>query len=131
MMLVSACEISRRSKRAGIGSSAISTVDIDLGMADPHQEHGLAHRIGDILGLHDRLRHAREAREFVHHAADIVNLTHDGVGALLEDRAVLDDDLAVFAAQALGRKLDRGQRILDLVRDAARDVGPGRGALRR
>ena len=40
-------------------------------------------------------------------------------------------DLAVFAAQAFRRKLDRRQRIFDLVRDAARDVGPGGGALRR
>ena len=30
------------------------------------------------------------------------------------------------AADALGRKLDRRQRVLDLVGDAARDVGPGR-----
>ena len=37
--------------------------------------------------------------------------------------------LAVAALQPLGRKLDRGQRILDLVGDAARHVGPGRGAL--
>ena len=33
--------------------------------------------------------------------------------------------------QPLGRKLDRRQRILDLVRDAARDIGPGGLALRR
>ena len=33
--------------------------------------------------------------------------------------------------QPLGRELDRGQRVLDLVRDAAGDVGPGRLALRR
>ncbi len=40
------------------------------------------------------------------------------------------DDLAEFAADAFGRKLDRRQRILDFVGDAARDVAPGRGALR-
>ena len=131
MMLVSACEISRRSNCAGIGSSADLDLDIDIGMADAHQEHDLAHRVGDVLAVDHRLRHARKAREFVDHAPDIVDLAHDGVGALLEDGLVLDDDLAVFAAQPLGRKLDRRQRILDFMGDAARDVGPGRGALRR
>ncbi len=43
---------------------------------------------------------------------------------------VLDDHLAVLAAQALGRKLYGRQGVLDLVGDAAGDVGPGRGALR-
>jgi hypothetical protein len=35
------------------------------------------------------------------------------------------------ALQAFGGKLDRRKRILDLMGDAARHVGPGRGALRR
>jgi hypothetical protein len=37
---------------------------------------------------------------------------------------------SVFAADALGGKLDRRQRVLDLVRDAPGHVRPGRGALR-
>ena len=37
--------------------------------------------------------------------------------------------LRIFALQPLGGKLDRRQRILDLMRDAARDIGPGGGAL--
>ena len=41
------------------------------------------------------------------------------------------DPLAEAALQPLGGELDRRQRILDLVRDAARDVRPGRAALRR
>ncbi len=53
------------------------------------------------------------------------------LGALIENRAVLGDDLAVFAADRSARQLDRGQRILDLVRDAARNVRPGRRALRQ
>ena len=60
-----------------------------------------------------------------------LDLADDRVGALVEDLAVLGDHLAVAAADALGRKLDRRQRVLDLVGDAARDVGPGGGALRR
>ncbi len=35
------------------------------------------------------VRHAREGREFVDHAADIADLADDGVGALLEDFAVV------------------------------------------
>ncbi len=84
----------------------------------------------EIVALDARLRHAREGREFVHHALDVVDLAHDRVGALVENIAVLRDEAAVFALQPLGRKLDRRQRISDFMRDAARDVGPGGGALR-
>ena len=105
-------------------------VDVDVGIADALQEHNLAHRVGDVLAADHRLRHARELRELVDHALDVVDLADDGVGALLEHRRILGDRLAVFAAQPLRRQLDRRERILDLVRDAARDVGPGRGALR-
>jgi len=94
------------------------------------QEGRLTHRVGDIVGRDYGFGHARKAGEFVDHAPDIVDLTHDGVGALLEDAGrVLADDFSIFAAQPLGRQLDRRQRILDFMRDAARDVGPGRGAL--
>ena len=98
--------------------------DIDLGMSDPHQEHGLPHGVGDVLAFDHRLRHPRKAREFIDHPPDIVDLPHNGFGALLEYGLVFGDDLAEFAANALGRKLDRRQRIFDFVRDAARDVAP-------
>ena len=39
------------------------------------------------------------------------------------------DLLAEAALQPLGGELDRGQRVLDLMRDAPRDVGPGGAAL--
>ena len=39
------------------------------------------------------------------------------------------DLLAEAALQPLGGELDRGQRVLDLVRDAAGDVRPGGAAL--
>ena len=61
MMLVSACEISRRSNCAGIGLSAISTSISMSAIADAHQEHDLAHGVGDVLGRDHRLRHAGEA----------------------------------------------------------------------
>ena len=41
----------------------------------------------------------------------------------------LDDFAGIFALQPFGGELDRRQRILDLMRDAARDIGPGGGAL--
>ena len=131
MMLVSACEISRRSKRAGIGSCSRSRSMSMSALPTRMQEHRLARGVGNILGGDHRLRHAGELGELVHHALDVVDLAHDRVGALIEHRRVVGDRLAVFAAQPLGRELDRGQRVLDLMGDAAGDVGPGRGALRR
>lgn len=78
-----------------------------------------------------RLGHARKGREFVHHAADVLHLAYDRVRALVEDSSVfLVYLLTVPAPQPFGRKLDRRQRILDLVRDAAGDVRPGGGTLR-
>ena len=102
----------------------------DVGAADLDQERGFAQRLAQIHHLHVRLRHARKGRELVDHAADIRDLADDRVGALVEHLAVLGDHLAVAAADALGRQLDRRQRVLDLMGDAARHVGPGRGALR-
>src|ERR1700691_2890394 len=101
MMLVRACEISRRS-----------------------------HCVGDVFAFDHSLRHPRKTRKFIDHPPDVVDLPHDRVGALLEDRLVLGDGLAELAANAFGRKLDRRQRILDFMGDTARDVGPCRGPLR-
>ena len=105
--------------------------EVDLGLGDADQEHRLADRLGQVAGHERRLRHAREGRELVHHAADVADLADDGVGALVEDLAVLVDGPAELALQPLGRQLDRGQRVLDLVGDAARHVGPGGRALGR
>ncbi len=105
-------------------------LDIDIGIADPHQEHRLPNGIGDILTLDDGLRHARELGEFVDHFADVIDLTNDRFRALIENEPIFRDHLAELAADALGGQLNRRQRILDLVRDAAGDVRPCRGALR-
>ena len=116
-------------RRHGFGRQL--DLEIDVGMRDAQQEHDLAHGIGDVFVGNDRFGHAGKARELVHHAFDVVDLTHDGFGALLEHGRILGDRLAVFAAQPLGRQLDRGERILDLVGDAPGDVRPCRGALRQ
>ena len=130
MTLPNAWLISRLSKVPISGSEPKSALEGDVGAADLDQERGFAQRLAQVHHLHVRLRHAGEGRELVDHAADIGDLADDRVGALVEDLAILGDDLAVAAADALGRELDRGQRVLDLVGDAARHVGPGRGALR-
>ena len=106
-------------------------LEADLGVPHPHQEHHLPDGFGKILALHHRLRRAGESGKLVDHPADIADLADDGLRALLEDLAVVGQHFAVFAPQALRRQLNGGQRILDLVRDAPRDVGPGRGSLRR
>src|SRR5258707_5352767 len=41
----------------------------------------LAAQRHQVLGLHDRRRHARERRELVDHAPDVADLAHDRVGA--------------------------------------------------
>src|SRR6202789_2961569 len=93
------------------------------------QEHRLVQQLQRVLPAHHWRRHARERGEFVDHAADVADLADDGVRALGENFRIGDDLLAVFALEALGGKLDRRQRVLDLMGDAARDVGPGGGAL--
>ena len=102
----------------------------DVGARHLPVEHGGAHDFANVLLFHLRLGRAREGGELVHHARHVADLADDGVGAAVEGLAVLDDHLAVLAADALGRKLYRRQRVLDLVGDAPRHIGPGRGALR-
>src|SRR5262249_40910116 len=96
-------------------------LDIELGMGNFHQEHGLSYGVGDVLALDHGLWHAGKARELVDHPPDVVDLAHDGVSALVEDRLILlfGDGLAEFAADALGGQLNRRQRVLDLMGDAA------------
>ena len=80
---------------------------------------------GRVLGR----RHAREGRELVHQRLQLVDLLDDGARALVEDRAVVAELRAVAPAQALRRELDRRERVLDLVRDPARDLAPRLHAL--
>src|SRR3569623_2020838 len=75
--------------------------DIDVGMTDTHQENGLPHGVGHVLAFDHRFGHPRELGEFVNHAADIIDLPHDGIGALIEHCAILDDGFADFALDAL------------------------------
>src|ERR1700722_13203715 len=102
----------------------------DLRIAVALQEQRLLAEFLGILGLHRRARHAGERRELVDHAADVAHLADDGVGADREGFRILLDLLQITALQPLGGKLDRRQRVLDLVRDAPRHIAPRRHALR-
>ena len=92
------------------------------------------HRLGDELAEVERpalgRRHPGELGELVDDAPQVVGLADDHVGILLERRALVADHRPELAPQPLGRELDRGQRVLHLVRDAPRHVAPGRHALR-
>ena len=98
-------------------------------MRDLVQEQRRAGDVMDILLAEHRLGHAREVGEFVDHPPEVADLADDRPGQPLEGLGVGRDFLAVAALQPLGGELDRGQRVLDLVGDPPRDVGPGGAAL--
>ncbi len=89
------------------------------------QEHGIFQNIAQITGRLGRLWHAGERGKLVHHAPDIADLPDNRVRALVEHLAVfLIDLLAIAAADAFRRQLDRRQRVLDLMRDTPRHIRP-------
>ena len=98
-------------------------------MRDLMEEHRLARDVEQRFLAEHRLWHARKGGEFIDHPAQIADLTHDCFGQPSEGAVVIEDLLAIAALKTLSGELNRGQRVLDLVRDAARDVGPGRTAL--
>ena len=98
MTLPKACAISRLSKVPISGSLPKSRSKAMSERLTSTRNDGLAQRLAQIDRLHLGLRHARKGGELVDHAADILDLADDRVGALVEDLAVLGDDLAVAAA---------------------------------
>src|SRR5690349_14711758 len=93
-------------------------------MGDFLQEESLPNQVDRVLVTEHRLGQAGERGEFVDHLPEIADLADDRAGQLLEQLAILLDLLAVAALEPLGGKLNRGERILDLVRDTAGDIGP-------
>ena len=98
-------------------------------MRDFLQIDRLLRQPDQVLDLEYRRRHAGEGGELVDHAPDVAHLANDRVGASGEHLGVALDLGEVLALDALGRKLNRRQRVLYLVGDPARDVGPGGGTL--
>ena len=78
--------------------------------------------------------HARGVRvlgEVVDHALQRGHVRHDGARGALQHLGLGRGQLVLqLVLQALGGELDRGERVLDLVREAARDLAPGGVALR-
>ena len=61
-----------------------------------------------------RLGYAPKRGEFIDHRFDVAGLPLDGGRQLIECFAVLDNDTAILAADALSRQDDRRQRIFEL-----------------
>ena len=90
------------------GSLGASVEKVIVGIGDALQEHRLLQQLLGILAPHHRRGHAGEGREFIHHAADIAHLAHDGVGALLEDFGIGGDLAAHICASAARPKAGSG-----------------------
>ena len=104
--------------------------DVDAGLDVAIERHHLREQAVD--GGRGELGpgHAGVARELVDQRLHLADLAHDDRDALLEQLADVGVAVAVLDAQALGGEPDRGERVLDLVRDALRGLGPGRELLR-
>ena len=129
--LVSAWRSIRRSHGATGPRSGMSVSPGDLAGARSSAAPAPRARCGRHPRLDHRLRHAGKGGELIDHAADVADMADDGVGALREGLGIGGDLPREAPLQPFGGELDRRQRVLDLVRDAARHIGPGRLALRR
>ena len=88
-------------------------------------------RVQIKLGNHRR-RSARIVTKFIDHALHRADLIDDGIGAAGEQISVgATQFIPQLHLQALGRQLDRRQRVFDFVRQAPRHFTPGSRALRR
>ena len=66
----------------------------------------------------------RELRELVDQALQRFDLADDRARALLDQRPRAGRRIGEVTLEPLGRELDRRQRVLDLVREPARDLAP-------
>src|SRR6516164_11313182 len=101
----------------------------NIRMGGALQEHCLAHNFDQVLRFDHWRGHPCERGEFIDHAADIANMPNNRIGAHREGFRVVLDLLEISAPQPFCRQLDGSQRVLDLVRDATGDIGPGGLAL--
>ena len=90
----------------------------------------LAHQLGEVDRRRARPGHAGVARELVDHPLQRHHLADDDLHPLLDRLAEAGVPLLVLPEQPLGGEADRGQRVLDLVRDPPRRLVPGGELLR-
>src|SRR2546428_18748 len=101
----------------------------DLAMALAEEDERLLDQTVQVLRRVRGRGQAREGRELVHQGLQLVDLLDDGARALVEHGALGAEAGGVAAAEPLCRELDRRERVLDLVRDATRDLSPRLHAL--
>ncbi len=122
-----------RPRSASISPSwaSSSTAMLMPGSCEPVELDHLRRQLVEAEAGELHLRGAGVLAEGVDHLLDGVDLLHDRVGRALEQPRMLGVQAAQqLAPHLLGRQLDRRQRVLDLVREPARDLAPGRAALR-
>ena len=123
-----------RGRPATRGRPAASTVSMrDRARAGAVEVEHVRDHLVDVGRAQARLRHARELAELVDDAAQRAQLVEDGVARLAEQlaeaRGGLPSLLLERAPQRLDRELDGEDRVLQLVRQAARHLAPGGDAL--
>ena len=96
--------------------------ETDPRMRDLMKEERLTRDFVDILVPEHWFRHPSEVREFVDHATQVTDLADDRAGQTFECFGIRGNFLSEPALEPLRRKLNRSQRILDFVRDAAGNV---------
>ena len=97
---------------------------VQLGMGTLLQDQRIAHNPCEILLLDQRLRHPGKGGELIHHASNVIDVPHDSVRTLAERLGIALNLAKKASLEALGGKLDRRQRVLDLMRDPPRHIGP-------
>ena len=120
-----------RSTRTGGSGPATSLCRCDPSFeADAIRLDDVVHELHRIGRRAARGRRRREARELRRDLTQQPDLPEDRVDAALEHRPERLAAIRVDAPQVFRRQLDRRQRVLDLVRDLARHLGPGLEAMR-
>src|SRR5258706_3817859 len=89
-------------ERAEQGLGRQCQIERHVRMTLAEKNDGFLHGIAQIVELHDGLWDTGERCELVDHALDVAGLTLDRCCQLVEGLTVSRDDLAVFAANALG-----------------------------
>ena len=98
-------------------------------MRDLLKEDCLTHEIDRVFISENRFGQPGEGGEFVDHRPQRADLAYDRTGQLVEQRIVVAHLLAIATLEPFGCELDRGERVLDLVRNPTRNIGPGSAAL--